>query len=154
MSRIKASHYKNRFKHYSVEMSRLHNMSPEEALKRLLYTTSPKVENLLDGDGALHARALVGLAVVAVGAGGVELVRDLFAGAVEVIFVRDRIRVDARGDVVLVENNVVGERLVVDKLHGLALGDGDLVGLQRGERRRGEVRRRSQSIFGCWFLDY
>ena len=71
----------------------------------------------------------MGLAVVAVGAGGVELVRDLFAGAVEVIFVRDRIRVDARGDVVLVENNVVGERLVVDELHGLALGDGDLVGL-------------------------
>ena len=130
MSRIKASHYKNRFKLYSVElMSRLHNMSPEEALKRLLYTTSPKVENLLDGDGALHARALVGLAVVAVGAGGVELVGHLLAGSVEVVLVRDGVRVDTGGDVVLVEHDIVGERLVVHELNGFALGDGDLVGL-------------------------
>ena len=33
------------------------------------------------------------------------------------------------GDVVLVEDDVVGERLVVDELNLLALGDGDLVGL-------------------------
>jgi hypothetical protein len=47
----------------------------------------------------------------------------------------------------------VGERLVVDELDGLALGDGDLVGLLgRVERGGGGVRRRSQSIFGCWFF--
>jgi hypothetical protein len=34
------------------------------------------------------------------------------------------------GDVVLVEHDVVGERLVVHELHHLALGDGDLGGLQ------------------------
>jgi hypothetical protein len=80
----------------------------------------------------------VGLAVVAVGAGGVELVGNLLAGAVEVILVGDGVGVDAGGDVVLVEDDVVGERLVVDELDGLALGDGDLVGLLgRGERGGG-----------------
>ena len=94
------------------------------------------IRHLLDDDGALHAGALVGLAVVAVGAGGVELVGHLLAGAVEVILVGDGVGVDAGGDVVLVEDDVVGERLVVDELDGLALGDGDLVGLLgRGERR-------------------
>jgi hypothetical protein len=87
------------------------------------------IRHLLDDDGALHAGALVGLAVVAVGAGGVELVGHLLAGAVEVILVGDGVGVDAGGDVVLVEDDVVGERLVVDELDGLALGDGDLVGL-------------------------
>lgn len=86
------------------------------------------IRHLLDDDGALHAGALVGLAVVAVGAGGVELVGNLLAGAVEVVLVGDGVGVDAGGDVVLVEDDVVGERLVVDELDGLALGDGDLVG--------------------------
>ena len=79
----------------------------------------------------------MGLAVVAVGAGGVELVGHLLAGAVEVVLVGDGVGVDAGGDVVLVEDDVVGERLVVDELDGLALGDGDLVGLSfewRGAR--------------------
>ena len=79
----------------------------------------------------------MGLAVVAVGAGGVELVGHLLAGAVEVVLVGDGVGVDAGGDVVLVEDDVVGERLVVDELDGLALGDGDLVGLLRGERGGG-----------------
>jgi hypothetical protein len=102
------------------------------------------VTNLGDDDGALHAGALVGLAVVAVGAGDVELVGDLLAGAVEVILVGDGVGVDARGDVVLVEHDVVGERLVVHELDGLALGDGDLVGLVvrtgRGDAARDERR--------------
>lgn len=102
--------------------------------------------NLLDDDGALHAGALVGLAVVAVGAGGVELVGHLLAGAVEVVLVGDGIGVDAGGDVVLVEDDVVGERLVVDELDGLALGDGDLVGLfVKGRRRGKEVRDRAST---------
>ena len=102
--------------------------------------------NLLDDDGALHAGALVGLAVVAVGAGGVELVGHLLAGAVEVILVGDGVGVDAGGDVVLVEDDVVGERLVVDELDGLALGDGDLVGLfVSGEEAGERVRNRRSS---------
>ena len=102
--------------------------------------------NLLDDDGALHAGALVGLAVVAVGAGGVELVGHLLAGAVEVVLVGDGVGVDAGGDVVLVEDDVVGERLVVDELDGLALGDGDLVGLfVKGRRRGKEVRDRAST---------
>jgi hypothetical protein len=43
--------------------------------------------------------------------------------------VRDGVRVDTGGDVVLVEHDIVGERLVVHELNGFALGDGDLVGL-------------------------
>ena len=85
----------------------------------------------------------MGLAVVAVGAGGVELVGHLLAGAVEVVLVGDGVGVDTGGDVVLVEDDVVGERLVVDELDGLALGDGDLVGLFVSGKRRGrEVRNR------------
>ena len=87
------------------------------------------IRHLLDDDGALHAGALVGLAVVAVGAGGVELVGHLLAGSVEVVLVRDGVRVDTGGDIVLVEHDIVGERLVVHELNGFALGDGDLVGL-------------------------
>ena len=110
------------------------------------------IRHLLDDDGALHAGALVGLAVVAVGAGGVELVGHLLAGAVEVVLVGDGVGVDAGGDVVLVEDDVVGERLVVDELDGLALGDGDLVGLLRGERGGGGRSGGGVSIFGCWFF--
>lgn len=102
--------------------------------------------NLLDDDGALHAGALVGLAVVAVGAGGVELVGHLLAGAVEVILVGDGVGVDAGGDVVLVEDDVVGERLVVDELDGLALGDGDLVGLFVSGKRRGGKSQESSLV--------
>ena len=92
----------------------------------------------------------MGLAVVAVGAGGVELVGHLLAGAVEVVLVGDGVGVDAGGDVVLVEDDVVGERLVVDELDGLALGDGDLVGLLgRGERGGGG---RSDGGFIFWLL--
>lgn len=110
--------------------------------------------NLLDDDGALHAGALVGLAVVAVGAGGVELVGHLLARAVEVVLVGDGVGVDAGGDVVLVEDDVVGERLVVDELDGLALGDGDLVGLFVSGKRRGrEVRNRASTGGCCWFSD-
>ena len=94
------------------------------------------MSNLRDDDRALHAGALVGLAVVPVRARDVELVGDLLARAVEVVLVGDGIRVDAGGDVVLVEDDVVGERLVVHELDGLTLGDGDLVGLSFEKRRR------------------
>lgn len=88
-----------------------------------------KRPHLGDDDGARHAGALVGLAVVPVGSGHVEGVGHLLAGAIEVILVGDGVGVDAGGDVVLVEDDVVGERLVVHELDGLALGDGDRVGL-------------------------
>jgi hypothetical protein len=93
----------------------------------------------------------VGLAVVAVGAGGVELVGHLLAGAVEVILVGDGVGVDAGGDVVLVEDDVVGERLVVDELDGLALGDGDLVGLLGRVERGGGGGQEAVSII-FWLL--
>jgi len=109
------------------------------------------IRHLLDDDGALHAGALVGLAVVAVGAGGVELVGHLLAGAVEVILVGDGVGVDAGGDVVLVEDDVVGERLVVDELDGLALGDGDLVGLLGRVERGGGGGQEAVSI-NFWLL--
>ena len=118
---------------------------------RAKHKPAPK---LGDDDGALHAGALVGLAVVAVGAGGVELVGNLLAGAVEVILVGDGVGVDAGGDVVLVEDDVVGERLVVDELDGLALGDGDLVGLLgRGERGEGGGQKRVSQFLVVGFLD-
>ena len=105
-------------------------------------------KNLGDDDGTLHAGALVGLAVVTVGAGDVELVGDLLAGAVEVVLVGEGVGVDAGGDVVLVEHDVVGERLVVHELDGLALGNGDLVGLLvseeknvKGKKGRGKKTR-------------
>ena len=69
---------------------------------------------LLDNHLALHASALVGLAVVAVGAGHVELGGDGVASRVQVVLVGQSVGGHARGDGVLVEDDVVGETLVVD----------------------------------------
>ena len=93
---------------------RLAARKPLKGPRRAPSGTGPvRYGNLLDDDGALHAGALVGLAVVAVGAGGVELVGHLLAGAVEVVLVGDGIGVDAGGDVVLVEDDVVGNALLL-----------------------------------------
>ena len=83
----------------------------------------------MDNDLTSHARTLVRFAVVAVGTRNVKLVGHLFARAVEVILVGDGVGVDARRDVVFVENNVVRERLVVHELNGFALGNSDGVRL-------------------------
>jgi hypothetical protein len=85
------------------------------------YTT---FRRLLDNNLALHASALVGLAVVAVGAGHVELGGDGVARAVQVVLVGQRVRRHARRDGVLVEDDVVGEALVVDPGGERARGGG------------------------------
>ena len=64
-------------------------------------------------------------AVVAVGTGNVKLVRDLLPRAVQVVLVGDLVGIDASRDVVFVEDDVVGERLVVDEFNSFALGDRD-----------------------------
>ena len=58
----------------------------------------------------------------------------------------DGVGVDAGGDVVLVEHDVVGERLVVHELDGLTLGDGDLVGL----RAKAEEGERGEFLFSVF----
>ena len=99
------------------------------SLTRTLSSQATKVLkgliSLVDDDLALHARALVRFAVVAVGTGNVKLVGDLLPRAVQVVFVGDLVSIDASRDVVFVEDNVVRERLVVDELNGFALGDRD-----------------------------
>ena len=62
----------------------------------------------------------------------------------------DGVGVDTVGDVVLVEDDVVGERLVVHELDGLTLGDGDLVGLfdERRVARKGQRGVRSAQKTG------
>ena len=109
---------------------------PPRPSRRSSFVTNSGVD-----DGALHAGALVGLAV-AVGAGDVELVGDLLAGAVEVISWEMASALTLR--TLSAEHDVVGERLVVHELDGLALGDGDLVGLVvrtgRGDAARDERR--------------
>ena len=64
-------------------------------------------------------------AVVAVRTRGVELVRHLLARAVQVVLVRDGVGVDARRDVVFVEDDVVRERLVVDEFNRFTSLDRD-----------------------------
>lgn len=64
-------------------------------------------------------------AVVAVRTRGVELVRHLLARAVQVVFVRDGVDVDARRHVVFVEDDVVRERLVVDEFNRFTSLDRD-----------------------------
>ena len=85
--------------------------------------------HLLHGDLALHAGALVRLAVVVVLPGGGQLDRVGLSGGVEVVLVRDRLGVDARGHGVLVEHDVVREAGVVlegQRVPGLD-GDGGRV---------------------------
>ena len=73
----------------------------------------------------MHARALVWFAVETVLTGDVELVRDLFTRAVQVVLVGDFVRVDSSRDFVFVKDDVVRERLVVDKLNSFTLTDRD-----------------------------
>ena len=79
----------------------------------------------MDDDLTRHARTLVRFAVVAVRTRGVELVRHLLARAVQVVFVRDGVDVDARRHVVFVEDDVVRERLVVDEFNRFTSLDRD-----------------------------
>ena len=103
--------------------------SSSSSLARPLSSQTTKVLkeliDLVDDDLALHARALVRFAVVAVGTGNVKLVRDLLPRAVQVVLVGDLVGIDASRDVVFVEDDVVRERLVVDEFNSFALGDRD-----------------------------
>merc|ERR1719443_456838 len=91
---------------------------------------APRAGALLDDDAADHAGALVGPAVVPVLTGNVELGGVLLAGGVEEVLRGELVDVDAPGDVVLVEHDVVGEATVVDPGDGVPLADGDLSGLE------------------------
>merc|ERR1719443_196069 len=91
---------------------------------------APRAGALLDDDAADHAGALVGLAVVPVLTGNVELGGVLLAGGVEEVLRGELVDVDAPGDVVLVEHDVVGEATVVAPGDGVPLADGDLSGLE------------------------
>merc|ERR1719443_1658314 len=82
---------------------------------------APRAGALLDDDAADHAGALVGLAVVTVLTGNVELGGVLLAGGVEEVLRGELVDVDAPGDVVLVEHDVVGEATVVDPGDGVPL---------------------------------
>jgi hypothetical protein len=80
---------------------------------------------LLDGDLALHAGALVRLAVVGVLSGGGQLDRVRLPGRVEVVLVRERLGVDARRHGVLVKDDVVREAGVVTEGQRVPGLDGD-----------------------------
>jgi len=89
---------------------------------------------------------LVRFAVVAVRTRGVELVRHLLARAVQVVFVRDGVDVDARRHVVFVEDDVVRERLVVDEFNRFTSLDRDGRRLFIGKSRASvSLRARSSS---------
>ena len=91
------------------------------------------------------------LAEVAVGARLVELDAVRRAHVAKLVVHRDLLGIDTRRHVVLVEDDVVGERLVVDELDGLALGDGDLVGLLGRVERGGGGGQEAVSI-NFWLL--
>ena len=67
-----------------------------------------------DGERAIHASATVGLAEVAVISGGVELHDEGVANLAKLLVHRDLLLIDAGGDLVFVEDNIVGATLVVD----------------------------------------
>jgi len=67
----------------------------------------------------------VWFAVVAIRAGDVKLVRNLLPRAIQVVFVRDLVHIDASWDVVFVKDDVVRERLVVHEFDDFAFRDSD-----------------------------
>jgi len=81
-----------------------------------------------DGDGADHAGALVGLAVVLVFAGLGQGPGSTPRRGVDEAGVGDGVSIHARGDLVLVEHDVVGEAGVVLEHDGLAGCDGHVLG--------------------------
>ena len=102
--------------------------------------------HLLDDDLTLHAGTLVRLAVELVGTSLVELVAHLFARAVQVVLVGDRVGVDAIRNGVFVEDDVVRERLVVDEFNRFTSLDRDGRRLFIGKSRASvSLRARSSS---------
>ena len=91
----------------------------------LIYSLARSLAYLLDGDLALHAGALVRLAVVGVLSGGGQLDRVRLPGRVEVVLVRERLGVDARRHGVLVKDDVVREAGVVTEGQRVPGLDGD-----------------------------
>lgn len=91
----------------------------------LIYSLARSLAYLLDGDLALHAGALVRLAVVGVLSGGGQLDRVRLPGRVEVVLVRERLGVHARRHGVLVKDDVVREAGVVAEGQRVPGLDGD-----------------------------
>lgn len=84
---------------------------------------------LADNEDPVHTRAAVGLAVVRVGSGGVELLLEEFAGLADLIVDHgDGFLADAGRDALLVEDDVVGAGLIVDPLDGVTRADSELLG--------------------------
>lgn len=84
----------------------------------------------LNNDLALHASPLMGLAVVRVLASHIEFGGGLLSRGVKVVLVGEGLGVDASGDGILVEDDVVGEARIVHPGHGVALGDSDGGGVE------------------------
>ena len=104
-------------------------------------------QNLVDDDLALHAGSLVGLAVVVVLSGNIELAGNGLTRGVQVVLVGEGIGVDSGRDGILIEHDVMRESGVVGPRDAVSLGDGDrrrledersVVGSLRVEEKQGE----------------
>jgi len=72
------------------------------------------MSKLLNNKGGLHAGTAVRFAVVGVRSGGIEAHLEGVSGLAKLVVHGDLLLVDAIGDGILVEDDVVGSSLVVD----------------------------------------
>lgn len=97
--------------------------------RRVFYPSAseqqPHRQHLVDDDLALHAGSLVGLAVVVVLSGNIELAGNGLTRGVQVVLVGEGIGVDSGRDGILIEHDVVRESGVVGPRDAVSLGDGD-----------------------------
>lgn len=83
------------------------------------------MSKLLNNKGGLHAGTAVRFAVVGVRSGGIEAHLEGVSGLAKLVVHGDLLLVDAIGDGILVEDDVVGSSLVVDPLDSVSLADSD-----------------------------